>query len=109
MTCLLPPGSLIVESSEALTPGPAVGLPPTLSAGHTLEHPLTFTHVSLLRESLVNAYSVKPEPFTKIFPRLVLRSWTVAALEARAAGVPPCALATAAALATPASTPLKSM
>ncbi len=108
MTCFLPPDSLIVESREALTPGPAVGLL-TLSAGQACGHPLTFTHVSLLRESLVNSYSVKPEVVTRIRPKLVLRSWTVAARDACAVWAGPCALATAARPARTARTPVNSV
>jgi hypothetical protein len=47
----------------------------------------------------VNSYSVRPELLTRMLPRLVWRSWTVAALLGRATGAPGSALATVAALA----------
>lgn len=103
------PGSLMVESREDFTPDPAVGFPLVVSAGHTSEHPLTFTQVSLLRVSLVNSYRVKPDALTRIFPRLVLCSWTLVAPTACAIGTPPRAIATADALTTPLRPTAKSM
>ena len=76
VTCLPPPGSEIVPSREAFTPGPASGLPLVRSAGQFGRHPLTFAHVSLLRVSLVNRYSVNPELVTRIVPWLVWRKPT---------------------------------
>jgi hypothetical protein len=95
VTC--PP--LVVESSEALTPVPAVGRPLAFSEGHTAEHPLVAAQLFLLPRSFVNSYSVRPELLTRMLPRLVWRNCTVAARLEFAAGKLLCALATVAALA----------
>ena len=93
MTCL----PLVVDSSEALMPEPAVGRPLAFSEGHTSEHPLIAAQLLLPPWSLVNSYSVRPEPLTRMLPRLVWRNCTVAAALERAAGRLLCALACVAA------------
>jgi hypothetical protein len=89
----------VEDKSEALMPEPAVGRPLAFSDGHTAEHPLIDTQLFLLPRSLVNSYSVLPELLTRMLPRLVWRSCTVAAALECAAGRLVCALATVAALA----------
>src|SRR5271165_3494260 len=88
----------MVDSSEALTPAPATGFPVVVSGGQVNEHSRAFAHVSLLRGSFENSYSVKPEAVTRSFPRLVRASLTLALLAACAAGAPVRALAPADAL-----------
>ena len=78
MTWCEPPGSLIVESIEPFTPGPAWGLPWLVSTGQVLVQPEMVTQRSLLRPSLVNAYRVRPRPLTRIMPRLDLCRETLA-------------------------------
>src|SRR5271166_4367962 len=85
----------MLDSSDALTPEPAVGLPPVSSAGHTCAQPWIFMQLSSPARSRVNSYSVKPEEVVRIVPRLVWRSTTSAALLACALGASPWALATA--------------
>src|SRR6478672_6520609 len=76
----------MVDSSDALTPGPAVGLPEVVSAGQTAAHSRLATHVFRLPVSLPNRYTVKPAVSTRILPRLVRRSWILAARLAWALG-----------------------
>jgi hypothetical protein len=47
--------SLIVESIERLTPGPACGFPELAATGQTAVHPARVTQRSLFLASLVNA------------------------------------------------------
>src|ERR1700677_3486321 len=93
----------MLDSDDAFTPAPAVGLPLVSSAGHTCAQPWIFTQLSSPTRSRVNSYSVKPEEVVRIVPRLVWCSTTSVVLLACAAGVPPCAPATAVALALAAS------
>src|SRR5271163_2101706 len=99
----------MLDSSDALTPAPAVGLPLVSSAGHTCAQPWSFTQLFSPARSRVNSYNVKPEDVVRIVPRLVWCSTTSVALPACALGSPPCALATADALATVARTPARSV
>src|SRR3989442_996582 len=97
----------MVDSREDFTPAPPIGRALVVSGGHVWAHSLTITQVSLLRGSRVNLYSVNPEALTRILPRLVRRSWTLAALAAGAAAGGACALAVAAAPAAPMSRAVK--
>src|ERR1035437_4372880 len=83
----------MLDSSDAFTPDPAVCLPLVRSAGQFARHSLIFAHVFRLRGSRVKRYSVNPLELTRIAPRLVRCSWTVAPRAARAVEVPWPALA----------------
>jgi hypothetical protein len=95
----LRPADRIEDKSVALIPEPAVGRPLVFSEGHVSEHPLIAAQLLLLAWSLVNSYSVRPELLTRMLPRFVWRSRTVAARLECAGGRFLCALATVAALA----------
>src|SRR5947209_5261929 len=62
----------------ALRPLPAVGLPFATSGGHAVAH--APEHALLVAESALNRYSVRPCESTRIEPRLLLATWTVAVL-----------------------------
>src|ERR1700690_2249841 len=88
----------MVDSSDALTPAPAVGLPLFSSAGHTRRQPWIFAQLSSPARSCVISYIVKPDEVVRIVPRLVWCSTTSVALLACAVATAPCALAMADAL-----------
>jgi hypothetical protein len=85
----------MVESSDAFTPGPALGLPLVVSEGQISEHPLIFTQLLLRVWSFVNSYNVRPDELTRIVPMLVLRTPIFAARLISAVGRPACAGVTA--------------
>jgi hypothetical protein len=76
---VVPSARLIVPSSEALTPLPALGVPLILSCGHAAAHaPL---QADWFGWSFPNRYSVRPLPLTRIVPSLVLVAVTAAWLD----------------------------
>src|ERR1035437_4775489 len=89
----------MLDSSDARTPGPAVGRPVVCSGGHASEHSLIVAQLLLLAWSRVKRYRVRPALLTRMLPSLVWRSDTLAARVACAPGVEGRAPATVAAVA----------
>ena len=71
-----PPERVIVPILELVSPVPAVGLPATSSGGHAVAH--APAHALLVPESALNRYRVRPVELTRIDPRLLFATPTVA-------------------------------
>src|ERR1700735_1385638 len=85
MTCCLPPERVLVPSFEAVSPAPAVGLPVARSGGHAAAHPPV--HALLVPTSALNRYRVRPVELTRIDPRLLFPTPTVADAPLEVVGV----------------------
>ena len=78
VTCRPPPARTIVPSFDAASPDPTVGLPVTNSGGHAIAH--APEHALLPPESASNKYNVRPPESTRIDPRPLLATPTLATL-----------------------------
>jgi hypothetical protein len=74
--CRVPSERVIVASLEAVSPAPAVGLPVVRKGGHLVTH--APVHALCMPTSAVNRYRVRPFELTRIEPRLLLETSTVA-------------------------------
>ena len=72
----MPPERVIVPSLEAVKPVPAVGLPLASSGGHAVAH--APVHALLAPTSALNRYRVRPVESTRIDPRPLFATPTVA-------------------------------
>ena len=61
---------------EAVSPVPALGAPVASSGGHAVAH--APVHALMVPESALNRYRVRPPAFTRIDPRLLFATPTVA-------------------------------
>jgi hypothetical protein len=86
---LLPPERVIVPSSVAVSPVPAVGLPLASSGGHAVAH--APEQALFIAESALNRYRARPVELTRIDPRLLLATPTVADTPLEVVGVAPVA------------------
>ena len=85
VTCWVPPERVIVPSSEAVSPVPAVGLPVVSSGGHAVAH--APVHALLAPTSALNRYTVRPVESTRIRPKRLFATRTVAVLVDAAAAL----------------------
>ena len=75
---MLPSARLKVVSFDASMPGPAVGVPVTVAAGHVLAHIPAPQVLAPGVVSLSNRYNVSPWAFTSTMPSFVVATLTVA-------------------------------
>jgi hypothetical protein len=85
VTCWLPSERVIVPSLEAVSPAPAVGLPAATSGGHAFAQ--AAEHALVVPTSALNRYRVRPLELTRIDPRLLFETPTVAGAPVEAFGV----------------------
>jgi hypothetical protein len=76
----LPSERVVVPSSAAVTPVPAIGFPFVPNGGQAVAQ--APKHVLFDPVSFSNRYRLRPEESTRILPRLVLLTLTVAPPEA---------------------------
>jgi hypothetical protein len=74
----LSPERVIVPSLEAVSPVPAVGVTLASRGGHAVAH--APVHALMVPESALNRYRVRPLALTRIDPRLLFATRTVAVL-----------------------------